>query len=134
MKKLFLLFVLVLHLMYFAKAQSAEQKLPWAYYMTMTNSCNSADIVLLQGNGGSVNIDKTNMGFVRDIVSNVPAEKISAQPSATIMCLLDGKEFISGSIFMDGNNGVVSFNVEGKEYTNRLSEKGIEFFRSVISL
>ena len=55
MKKLFVLFALCLHLLLFNKAKAQSNgKLPWSYYMTMANSCTSADIVLLQGEGGSM--------------------------------------------------------------------------------
>lgn len=133
MKKLFLLFAFTVHLLLFSKAQSTESKLPWAYYMTMTNSCNSADIVLLKGEGGSINVDKANMGIIREFIADNNAEVIAEQPTAGIMCQIDGMEFISGQIFVKGNEGAVLFTVNGKRYTNRLSEKGVEFFRSVVA-
>lgn len=133
MKKLFLLLIFTLHLYFFCKSQSNEQKLPWAYYMTMTNSCNSADIVLLKGGGGSINVDKANMGIIREFITDVNAEVITESPTASIMCQMDGLEFISGQIFVKGNEGTVTFTVNGKHYNNRLSEKGVEFFRSVVA-
>ncbi len=134
MKYLSISLLLSISCFYSAQAQSSVTKLPWAYYMTMTHNCNSADIVLLKGEGGSVNIDDKNMGFVKDLVTDVPAEKIESSPAATIMCLKDGKEFISGQIFVKGDVGVVSFELDGKEYVNMLSDKGMEFFRSVMDL
>ncbi len=134
MKHLCILFVFTASCFYAAQAQSTVAKLPWAYYMTMTNNCNSADIVLLKGQGGSVNIDDKNMGFVKELVANASAERIQSSPAATIMCLKDGKEFISGEIFVKGDEGVISFRLDGKEYVNMLSDKGMEFFRSVMDL
>lgn len=133
MKKLFLLFAFTVHLLLFSKAQSTESKLPWAYYMTMTNACNSADIVLLKGEGGSINVDKANMGIIREFITDSNAEVIAEQPTASIMCQMDGMEFISGQIFVKGNEGTVMFTINGKRYNNRLSEKGVEFFRSVVA-
>ncbi|MCW5909414.1 MAG: hypothetical protein KIS94_16230 [Chitinophagales bacterium] len=131
--KLFLLFAFMVHLLLFSKAQSAEPKLPWAYYMTMVNTCNTADIVLLKGDGGSINIDKANMGIIKEFITDNNATVITDAPTANIMCQIDGREFISGQIFVKGNEGIVTFTVNDRRYANRLSEKGVEFFRSVIA-
>lgn len=134
MKKLFILFVLCLHLLFFNKAKAQSNgKLPWSYYMTMTNSCTSADIVLLQGEGGSMGVDKANMGIVKEFISDNAGGDITGSPSANIMCHINGQEFIMGHVYLLDNGGAVKFSVEGKEYTNRLSDKGFEFFRSVIA-
>ena len=134
MKKYVLLLFLTMHMLLFCKVKAQSSgKLPWSYYMTMTNSCTSADIVLLQGEGGSMGVDKANMGVVKDFISDNPAGEVSGSPSANIMCHINGQEFITGYIFIQDNGGVVKFKVEGKEYTNRLSDKGFEFFRSVIA-
>jgi hypothetical protein len=133
MKKLFLLFAFTVHLLVISKAQVTGTKLPWAYYMTMTNSCNSADIILLKGAGGSVNIDKANMGIVKEFITDNSAEEIADAPTASIMCQIDGIEFITGKIFVKGNEGAVTFTINGKQYNNRLSAKGVEFFRSVVA-
>ena len=134
MKKLFILFVLCLHLLFFNKAKAQSNgKLPWSYYMTMTNSCTSADIVLLQGEGGSMGVDKANMGIVKEFISDNASGDITGSPSANIMCHINGQEFIMGHVYLLDNGGAVKFSVEGKEYTNRLSDKGFEFFRSVIA-
>lgn len=134
MKKLFILFVLCLHLLFFNKAKAQSNgKLPWSYYMTMTNSCTSADIVLLQGEGGSMGVDKANMGIVKEFISDNVGGEITGSPSANIMCHINGQEFIMGHVYLLDNGGAVKFSVEGKEYTNRLSDKGFEFFRSVIA-
>lgn len=131
--QLFLLFAFIVHLVLFSKAQPAESKLPWAYYMTMVNTCNTADIVLLKGEGGSINIDKANMGILKELITDNHAPVITDAPAANIMCHIDGREFISGQIFVQGNQGMVTFTVNNRRYANRLSEKGVEFFRSVIA-
>lgn len=134
MKKFFILFALCLHLLLFSKAKAQSNgKLPWSYYMTMTNSCTSADIVLLQGEGGSMGVDKANMGIVKEFITDNTGGDISGSPSANIMCHINGQEFIMGHVYLQDNGGAVKFTVEGKEYTNRLSDKGFEFFRSVIA-
>jgi uncharacterized protein YbcI len=135
MKRISLPVIFALNFVLFTtvKAQTADSKLPWAYYMTMTNSCTSADIVLLQGDGGSLNVDKPNMGIVKEFINDNPTEEVTGTPAATIMCHINGQEFITGYIFIQDNGGAVKFKVEGKEYSNRLSDKGFEFFRSVIA-
>ena len=131
-------FITIVWLVFMALAPakaSAQQtgKLPWAYYITMVNNCNSADIVLLQGEGGSIGIDKENFGIVKEFITDNAAPKPDAAQAASIMCLLDGKEFISGKIYVQGNTGAITFTVEGAEYSNLLSDKAVSFFKSLIA-
>jgi hypothetical protein len=133
MKKLTAFTIALFTLCIAMQAQSAEKPLPISTYMTMTLASTSADIVLLQGNGGSVAVDKDNIGLLKDFIEANVATKINVPQTATLMCLIDGREYISGSIYVGDTNGAVVFNIGGHEYVNELNEKGTRFFKNLLT-
>lgn len=111
-----------------------QSALPEPVYMTMTKACTSADITMLQGNAGSMNVDEDNIALLGDYITQVHVAKPNTPQTATIMCLIHGQEFMSGSIYVNDAYGVVVFNIGGVEYANALNSKGAEFFRSVMRM
>ena len=131
MKKL--LFALSVLLCTYVNAQQASA-LPEPAYMTMVKACTSADIIMLQGNAGSMNVDEDNIALLEDYITRIPIAKPTTPQTATIMCLIHGEEFVSGSIYVNDKYGAVVFNIGGVEYVNMLNSKGTDFFRTVASM
>jgi hypothetical protein len=133
MKKLIFLFaVLMLHALY-SMAQSKPKALPRCTYKIMVASITSADITLLQGNGGSISIDKENIGILKDFIETSAGQKMNGPQTATLMCLINGREYLSGRIYINDTQGSVTFTMDGKEYVNELNAKGTSFFKSMLS-
>lgn len=116
----------------FVNAQTSA--LPEPVYMTMTKASTSADIIMLQGNAGSMNVAGDNILLLEDYITRVPVAKPTTGEAATITCLIHGEELMSGTIYINDNNAAVVFNIGGVEYVNALNNKGADFFRAVASM
>jgi hypothetical protein len=131
MKKLLPILGLVMLCTYLNAQNSA---LPQPVYATMVKACTSADITMLQGGAGSISVEGENIAMLQDFITEIAIDKPSTTPTANIMCLIQGSEFVSGTVYLGKVNGAVVFNVGGVEYTNALNSKGVEFFRSVVAM
>lgn len=131
MKKLLPIMGLIL-LCTIATAQSSA--LPQPVYATMVKACTSADITMLQGGAGSINVEGENIAMLQDFITEIAIDKPSTTPAANIMCLIHGSEFVSGTVYLGKVDGAVVFNVGGVEYVNALNTKGVDFFRQVVAM
>lgn len=118
----------------FAEAQkvSHSQPLPPPMYAIMRDSTTSIDVVFLQGKGESISLDGKNVHLFNSFFENAPAQKGDSAQAAMIMWQINGKEYLSGKMYLGETTGYVVITKNGREYVNQISEQGNSFFKSQI--
>lgn len=127
-----LLFILSCCLGASAQKVSALQPLPLPMYLIMRDSTTSIDVVFLQGKGESISLDGKNVHLFNSFFENAAAPKGDSAQAAMIMWQINGKEYLSGKMYLGETTGYVVINANGKEYVNLISEQGNSFFKSQI--
>ena len=101
-------------------------------YAIMRDSTTSIDVVFLQGKGESISLDGKNVHLFNSFFENSPAQKGDSAQAAMIMWQINGKEYLSGKMYLGETTGYVVISKNGKEYVNQISEQGNSFFKSQI--
>lgn len=115
-----------------AQKTGVNQPLPPPMYAIMRDSTTSIDVVFLQGKGESISLDGKNVHLFNSFFENQPAPKGDSAQAAMIMWQINGKEYLSGKMYLGETTGYVVISKNGKEYVNLISEQGNSFFRSQI--
>jgi len=125
-KLLFFSFLIVASL-----ATHAQQLSP-KMYLALRDSTDGVDVVFLQGKGGSMNVEGPNTRFFNSFIDYDAASKPNTQQAASVMWVKQGREFISGSLYLGDSTGCVIFQKDGKEYYHRLNNGGNNFIKQAI--
>jgi hypothetical protein len=101
-------------------------------YITLRDSCTQLDIVFTSGNGGSMSMEGRSVGLFSSFLQTKSiTEKSNAAKDGFIMWQKNGREFLTGDIFLQSDsNSYVQFKKEGKEYFHLLTPQGAGFLKS----
>jgi hypothetical protein len=129
--------VIILFLLFATNICKAQQQMPQALpksvFATMQDSTTSVDIVWMLGKGGSMSMENHNVQVFSQFFEPGPAVKLPVLRAANIMWERDGREFISGDVYLTDTAACIVFTRDGHEYVNRISETGNTFFHDQIS-
>jgi hypothetical protein len=110
--------------------QQKTQPLPMPYYIKMMDSTSSIDVVFMQGSGGSISLEGRNAKLFNNYFERETTVKLNTPQAGTIMWQINGREFLSGSIYLGDTTGCVVITKNGREYVNRISPQGNSFFKT----
>ena len=110
--------------------QPKAQALPMPLYLKMVDSTTSIDVVFMLDKGGSISVEGRNTKLFNSFFESVPAAKINKPQAGSVMWQVNGREFLSGAIYLGDSTGCVVINKNGKEYVNRINPQGNSFFKS----
>ena len=129
--KLLLSGLLILGLVLGVHAQQTKtQALPMPYYLKMIDSTTSIDVVFMLGQGGSISVEGRNAKLFNSFFERETTPKLNTPQAGTLMWEINGKEFLSGSIYLGDSTGCLVVKKDGKEYVNRINAQGNSFFKS----
>ena len=110
--------------------QQKTQPLPMPYYIKMLDSTSSIDVVFMQGAGGSISLEGHSAKLFNRYFERETTQKLNTPQAGSIMWQINGREFLSGNIFLGDTIGCVVITKNGREYVNRISPQGNAFFKT----
>lgn len=129
--KNFLLFTFAFFIALTCAAQNKTHALPAKIYNTMHDSTTSVDVVLFHSTS-SISLEGHNVHIFNSFFEPQSAPKTNLTQEGTIMWQINGREYLSGNIFLGDSTGYVVTNVKGVEYVNLINEQGNSFFKNQI--
>lgn len=93
----------------------------------MHDSTNSIDVVFYDQDGGSISADGKDVSFFNYFFSKEAAAKIKAKAGGSVMWLINGREFLSGTFYLSDSTGYLVTKKDDKEYVNKITPTGFNF-------
>lgn len=113
------------------KHTTSLQPLPNLAFKVLRDSCTQLDIVFTAGVGSSMSVEGRNVSMFSTFVDNIAlSKKVDAEKQGFIMWQRNGREFITGDIYLTTDtSGYLHFKYGGNDYFNQLSTQGATFLR-----
>lgn len=108
-------------------AGSAQSPMPAKVYQTMRDSSTSIDVVFYDEEGGSITADGKDVSFFNYFFSNEAAVRTKAKAGGSVMWLVKGREYLSGTFYLSDSTGYLVTKKDDKEYVNKITPTGFNF-------
>ena len=105
----------------------SQSAMPEKIFQAMLDSTNSIDVVFYNEEGASISADGKDVSFFNFFFSKDAATKTKARAGGSVMWLINGREFLSGTFYLADSTGYLVTKKNDKEYVNKITPTGFNF-------
>lgn len=105
----------------------SQSSMPAKIYQTMVDSTTSIDVVFYDEDGGSISADGKDVSFFNYFFSKEASVKAKAKAGGSVMWLIKGREYLSGTFYLGDSTGYLVTKKDDKEYVNKITPTGFNF-------